>query len=295
MIRTGFRDVRLLMLWNSRRFKSSSLSYELIGDDFAPKTAVFIHGVLGSKKNMRTPCKEFVKLYPDYKCLTVDVRGHGSSHNLGGDDTMQECANDLNKLFHEQSPELVLAHSLGGKIALKYIELLQDEGLPLPENTWILDSLPGLYKIEDNSDESVQRVISTLDRIPQYFESRKWVVSEIASHGIPISIAQWLSTSVIDTPQGCTFAFSKPAIRSLFTDFCNLDMWPLLETYEGDKPLHFVRAGRQKKWTDSVLSKFNDISKRNPMVKVHTMPNAGHWLHSEDLPGLLSIIKEHNH
>ena len=291
-----FSLLRLRSSKVSRQLSTAVLSFEQFGNTDAPKKAVFIHGVLGSKKNMRTPCKQFTKLFPEYSCITVDLRGHGSSHSFNEDNTMEGCAHDLNKLFVDKTPDFVCAHSLGGKVALKYIELLVKQHRTLPQNTWILDSLPGLYTFEDSADDSqsVKKVIEALDHIPMVFESRRWVVEELVNKGIALSIAQWLSTSVIDTPEGCRWAFDLPVVKDLFRNFCETNMWPFLEEYDKDYPIHFVRAGRQKKWTDSVLSQFSEIERRNNAVKVHTMLDVGHWLHSEDLPGLLKIITEHN-
>lgn len=289
-------STRMIQRILRRRLSSAVLSHEQYGNPNASKKAVFIHGMLGSKKNMRTPCKTFIKEFPDYSCFTVDLRGHGDSHELGGDNTILECAHDIHKLFPTKPPDFICAHSMGGKVALMYLELLKKEARSLPDNTWILDSLPGLYQYEDHMSDaqSVQQVVTALDKIPLYFENRRWVVSELGKLNIPLPIAQWLSTSVVDTPQGCKFAFDKEVVHQLFRNFCESDMWQFLEEYDDDKALHFVRAGRQNKWTEFVLSKFADISKKNPAVRVHTMPNVGHWLHAEDLPGLMRIIIENN-
>ena len=127
----SFASSRRYVKWKGYKHRVSllsTLSYEQYGDNTLSKmkSAVFIHGMLGSKKNMRTPCREFMKSNPDYKCITVDVRGHGNSHNLGGEATIEECARDLEKLMKAldiSCPDMIVAHSLSGKIVLKYLEV----------------------------------------------------------------------------------------------------------------------------------------------------------------------------
>jgi pimeloyl-ACP methyl ester carboxylesterase len=37
-------------------------------------TALFLHGIMGSKINWRTPCNNFVKMHPQYRAIAVDLR-----------------------------------------------------------------------------------------------------------------------------------------------------------------------------------------------------------------------------
>lgn len=293
-----------------RLFSTNLLSFERIGDAKSNNVAIFIHGVLGSKKNMRTPAREFIKLNPNYSSIIVDLRGHGMTPDLPGSNTIEQCAYDLKILIENEigeTPQMLCAHSLGGKVALKYLNILYNQKKKLPTNTWILDSLPGKYTFDDvkSDSQSVPRVIESLEQIKEPFESRKVVMDKLIQMGISSSIAQWLGTSVIDTPEGNKWAFRLPVIKEIFHDFCNLDMWPFLENYSefiesssNDNSssiignLHYVRAGRQKKWSPEILQKFEDLKiQSNSKIQLYTMPNVGHWMHSEDLPGLLKIIQ----
>lgn len=290
-----------------RLFSTNFLSFERIGDIKSKNIAIFLHGVLGSKKNMRTPAREYIKLNPNYSSIIVDLRGHGMTPNLPGNNTIEQCAYDLQTLLENEiggSPQMLCAHSLGGKVALKYLEILYNEKKNLPTNTWILDSLPGKYTFDDvkSDSQSVPKVIQCLDQITEPFESRKVVMDKLIQMGISPSIAQWLGTSVIDTPDGSKWVFRLPVIKEIFKDFCELDMWPFLESYSDNIEnnngnndigvLHYVRAGRQKKWSPEILQKFEDLRiQSNSKIQLHTMPNVGHWMHSEDLPGLLKIIQ----
>lgn len=302
---------------NHSSTSSSTLAYERYdGINASKHNGIFIHGILGSKKNMRTPAKEFIQLFPNYSAYTLDLRGHGASSSSSlneGTSTMTQCAKDLERFFSlnlpvetNHIPEMICAHSLGGKVVLKYLQQLYDNGLPLPHNTWILDSLPGKYNFENISSDSqsVLRVLEVLKTIPQPFESRQVVMKTLVNQGISPSIAAWLGTSVIENVNGGSrWAFDLSIIQDLFSDFCEVDMWEFLERYDGKAPysngeggmIHYVRAGRQSKWSPEILEKFERLNvSSGGKIKLHTMPNVGHWLHAEDLPGLLKIMKQNS-
>jgi pimeloyl-ACP methyl ester carboxylesterase len=65
-------------------------------------------------------------LSPDWRIIAPDLRGHGdSAHALGGDYGMAGYVYDLAQLVHSQqlAPVTLIAHSLGGNIALRYAGL----------------------------------------------------------------------------------------------------------------------------------------------------------------------------
>ena len=131
------------------------------------KSIIFMHGILGSKKNFRTAAKQIVKdRYGFNVAVTLDHRGHGKSPTppiLTGItyDTVNSCADDVRLLvksgllpINPEGPTVLCGHSFGGKVALLYLKQCIEAGLPLPRHTWILDSLPGQY---DRKLDAMQR------------------------------------------------------------------------------------------------------------------------------------------
>lgn len=98
-----------------------SLAMQMYGDPDAPKTVVFLHGIMGNKRNWRNPSLIFVKANPAVRCITIDLRGHGDSQYFPGPNTVQNCAEDLHDTFQKFNiqPTILSAHSFGGKVALK--------------------------------------------------------------------------------------------------------------------------------------------------------------------------------
>jgi pimeloyl-ACP methyl ester carboxylesterase len=79
-------------------------------------------------------------LSADWRIIAPDLRGHGdSAHALGGDYGMAGYVYDLAQLVHSQqlAPVTIIAHSLGGNIALRYAGLY-------PENVAKVLAIEGL-------------------------------------------------------------------------------------------------------------------------------------------------------
>lgn len=137
------------------------------------KLVVFLHGILGNKRNWRTPCMKWVQRHQGHQCVAVDHRGHGSSlqpHFIQGKHTVEQCAEDLNHLldtFFENDAYILCAHSFGGKVALAYLNQRMSQGKSLPAHTWILDSIPGIYNREETGGQSVSQIFHLLSKLPR--------------------------------------------------------------------------------------------------------------------------------
>lgn len=278
------------------------LAYDLFasassGSRASTPTIAFMHGILGHKRNWRTAAQEWRKLHPQYSALTLDHRGHGSSGRLPGINNVFSCSNDVRELissqFHTDSPTILVGHSFSGKVALQHLENCMSNGLEPPQHAWILDSLPGLYPtaLDVAQHDSVHRVFDLLLKLPPHFPSREWVVEEMCKD-VSKPIALWIATNAVPNENSKTFrwGFDLSVIHQLFESFCETDMWDFLRSYDGASVIHFVRAGRNPLWTHDVLGNFEEIARSNPKIRLHTMPHVGHWLHTEDLAGLLKLV-----
>ncbi len=307
------------ILQSHRNFSNRKLSHDVhnANEGVSADSVLFLHGILGSKKNWRTPSHEFIKLHKNFQAVTIDHRGHGSSPKINsGLNNVAACADDIVAMFqtelaHIPPPKVICAHSFSGKVALMYLKKLVDSNINqhVPEHTWILDSIPGLYdkSVDTSQQQSVTNIIELLARLPIEFESKDWMIKHLVAQGIPLSVAMWLCMNVVPVdPLGgggssaggkglFKFSFDMETIAELFADYCQLDLWDFLQTYDGSRgTIQFIRAGKNKNWTPEVLSRFDEVTRRNPNVRLHTMPHVGHWLHSDDLPGMLDIISKNS-
>ena len=237
---------------------------------------VLTHGILGSKRNWRTPANLLAKTQPDIKVLTVDHR-HGNSHGPSlstRSNTVDACAMDLEETILKDVGEggsdvdILSGHSFGGKVVLQLLKRRIEEGTPLPEHTWILDSLPCEYddtSVSENAQESVVNIFDSLRDVRTPFPSVKHAVHELMGKGISLPIAQWL-TSCVRPLDGhgnemLTWGFDLEVATELFQDFdsstcgnsSRILMVPARPSGK-DAHLHFVRAGRNPLWTDGQLA-----------------------------------------
>ena len=74
-------------------------------------------------------------------------------------------------------------------------------------------------------------------------------------------------------------------------------MWNFLENYHNPNiKIHFIRSGKNPAWNNEVLEHFQKIthidkcSRKSRNIYLHTMSHVGHWLHAEDVHGMLQII-----
>jgi len=297
----------------------SVLSFELFKSSAATapptKTLVCLHGILGSKKNWRTPSKIFTKEHPEFIAIAMDHRGHGASPStLPGANTVASSAKDvlhtlefkaLPTVFQNAPPTILCGHSYSGKVVLHILDQLTKAGKPLPEHVWILDSLPGTYdKVLDRTHkQSVVGIIDTVFDLPSEFESKEWIEKHLHTKGFARPIIDWLSTNIVPvenedgtlkTPHAFKYSFDITTVKNLFDDFCDTEMWTYLENYKGTATLHFLQAGKNAAWSPEIVAKFEELSANNAHIKHHKMPHVGHWLHAEDVHGMSNLIATHS-
>ena len=94
------------------------------------RSAVWMHGIVGSKRNWKTCSKTFLAAHEAHfdQSVTVDHRGHGNSHGFKTPHTVAACSDDLTGLLASLQvcdnpgvgamPGLLSGHSFGGKVAL---------------------------------------------------------------------------------------------------------------------------------------------------------------------------------
>jgi pimeloyl-ACP methyl ester carboxylesterase len=101
------------------------LHYVDWGNPDAPPL-VLVHGGQDHCRNWDWVAQD---LRQDYHVIAPDLRGHGDSqHSPSGDYSLATYVYDLAQLIHQQrlAPVRIIAHSLGGNIALRYTGLYPD-------------------------------------------------------------------------------------------------------------------------------------------------------------------------
>lgn len=279
------------------------------------KTVVFLHGLLGSGKNLRTTAKQFTKLHPQLSALVMDSRGHGASTSFKNEKykfdqphTMKNCATDvIETLRHlnltgsrnnnDQSPVGIIGHSFGARVALEYTNTLACEktsnDISPPTQTWLLDSVPG------SAQASVAQVIRAVSSVALPIEGKKQLVEDLTKNkGVDAAIAAWMTTNLIpstDGKGGFQFAFDMNIVLPLLDSFPQQDFYQLLRNIQKARSItsspalhvNIVRALKNDAWTPAIMNEFETFD--GNFLKIHSL-NTGHWVHVDDLSGLMNAM-----
>ncbi|RDX85823.1 Protein ABHD11 [Mucuna pruriens] len=297
-------------------------------------TAVFIHGFLGSARNWRSFSRNLLASLSDsspnsnWRTVMLDMRNHGKSteRKLNPPHNMDNAAKDLADLVKAEGwswPEVVIGHSMGGKVALQFAESCSrgDYGhsalspkqvfllfsiaiasykfnglmsfvslfIPPEEQLWVLDSVPGEVNPE-NSNEEVRDVLATLQSIPSQIPSRKWLVSHLMGLGYSKALSDWIGTNLKKVGDHDTWIFDLQNAKEMEKSY-----WDLLENPPKDMEIVIVRAEKSDRWDQDAIERIQKLASRGGSdslgkVSFCVLPNAGHWVHVDNPKGLLEIV-----
>jgi esterase len=259
--------------------------------DAKPTRAMwFLHGILGTRTNLRSFARRYVAARPDVAAVLVDLRRHGDSLSPHGPDDLEHCALDLTKLaqalpFPVQG---VVGHSFGGKVALSWLARPDT----VASEAWILDSLIGARPADApraHVDEVVDFLEATIKSFPDGFAKREAFAAQVVAAGFSPEIADWLAMNLRASGDGRRrFAVSIPAIRDLLASYSATDCWPIVEAAKAQT--HLVIAGRGGTFTPDDRAHAFVLAERNPNVHVHLFEDAGHWVHIDALDALIAVM-----
>ena len=227
---------------------------------------IVIHGLFGMSDNWNSLGKQFSKYC---KVHLIDLRNHGRSPHSTDFNYEVMCEDILEYMNdHNIQKPILLGHSLGGKVAMKFAFTHPDK----IEKLLVADISPRRY----NTD-FVQNLLRTLYKLPlENFEKRE-------------EIDNFLSGTYTD--KGMRLFLLKNLYRKENKEFAwrfNIDVFleKVGNIQEADFikgicaiPTHFIRGGNSNYITSEdelIINKhFSDFS-------IATIDGAGHWLHAEN-------------
>lgn len=253
-----------------------------------PPTCLLTHGILGSRRNLKSFAQRMALDFPDWQFLLVDLRCHGQSSALtpAGPNTVEAAALDVIALLNHLKiyPVMLMGHSFGGKVVMS---MVQQSGrvMPRPVQVWVLDTVPGDVWCDggDHPRDTI-RFVSTLE---PPFTSRKQLIDALTCEGFTPEGAQWMATNLKPIKGGqLDWTFDLKGINELYGSYEQCDLWPMLETQPKGLQVDFVRAERSAfVWTDDDVERIHQHGAR-----VNFLPDASHWVHIDNPEGLLEIL-----
>ena len=239
-----------------------------------------------------------LRLRENWRVIVPELRGHGdSAWTCDGDYTMAAYVYDLAQLIHQQdlAPVTVVAHSLGGNIAIRYAAIY-------PENVRKLVAIEGLGPSPERLAERAQKSTSThlrewierkrklSARQPKRYPSLGEAARRMQDKNSHLSaeMAEHLTRYGVNQNEDGTFSWK-------FDNY--IRAWPPsdmpqreLEELWGAVTCPTLLIYGNESWAsnpelDGRLKHFNT-------AEVITFDNAGHWVHHDRFDDFTRIVAE---
>ena len=174
------------------------------------------------------------------------------------------------------APDVLIGHSLGGKVALEAARQSLVSAAPLPKQLWVLDS-PLSARRHEESGPATRRatqkpprapgatagVLSIVRSVPPSAlltsrrEAEKWLLEK--NEGMTPAVAAWLCSNLVPrsetkadkerSKEGLVWQFDPEGAAALFESYQLLDAWPLLRCPPVGLGINVVVGGRSDRWS----------------------------------------------
>ena len=280
------------------------------------KNVYVLHGLMGQGKNWRGPIKvlseKLKEVLPKvrFRFHLIDIRGHGNSPRFHdyAPHTIINAAKDIERYskHHEIVPDVVIGHSLGGKIALEYSQSLTSLSSSSAKKRWLvftLDSVP--YEVEKDMF-GAEFILKATEKLPEVVPNREYLRAQLAPLQISSGIIDWLGSNLVlanpggahvegnddTTKTSLTWQFDRKILRDLYESFQQTALWHALEEKDHDDVhVHIVKAEKSSDWKPDAMKRI-EMLKQEEKVSYHVLERAGHWVHSDNPIGLINILHD---
>ncbi|GMN45382.1 hypothetical protein TIFTF001_014570 [Ficus carica] len=269
-----------------------------------PPTAVFLHGILGSRKNWGTFARRLAQEFPTWQFLLVDLRCHGDSASMTKrvPHTVASTALDVLKLVRQLriTPRVLVGHSFGGKVVLSMVDQAA-KPLARPVRVWVLDATPGKVRPGGDGDDHPAELISFLSRLPKEVSSKREIINALLKEGFSKDVAQWVVTNLRPTitssssSSSFSWVFDLKGISEMYQSYEETNLWKVVEDVPRGVHVNFLKAERSlHRWALEDLQRIHAAeelaAEEGGGVEMHVLEDAGHWVHADNPDGLFRIL-----
>lgn len=248
------------------------LHSQIIGEG---RPLVILHGFLGMLDNWKTIGMKLVE--KGFQVHLVDARNHG--HSFHSDDFSYELmVQDLYYYINHYNLHKVsvLGHSMGGKTAM----LFATQFPQYLENLIVVDISPKNYPIHH------QIIIDGLSSIDFHVvKTRSQADQQLSKYIVEQGTRQFLLKNIYwKTPERLDFRFNLSALRNHLAEIGK--SLPSEAMYQGRTLFLIGEKSNYIKQQDYEL-----IKKHFPEAFCRVIPNAGHWVHSDNPANFIQEIE----
>jgi pimeloyl-ACP methyl ester carboxylesterase len=237
-------------------------------------------------------------LRADWHVIAPDLRGHGDSQwSPDGSYTMAGYLYDLAQLIHQQrlAPVTIIAHSLGGNIALRYAGIYPDTVAKLVAIEGLGPSPRVLAErrektIAERMDEWIREQRGLAGRLPRRYASIEDAFRRMQEENPHLTAeqARHLTAQGVNQNEDGTYSWK-------FDNYVRA--WPPYDMTGRDIQLLCSRIscptlllyGKESKSGDPVE---DGRARAFRHARVVGIDGAGHWLHHDRLDDFLAVVRE---
>ena len=235
---------------------------------------VILHGLFGMLDNWQTIAKELAK---HYSVFIVDQRNHGRSPH-SEEFNYSIMAEDLRDFLESQwiYKSHIIGHSMGGKTAMQF-------ALDNPE---MVDRLVVVDIGPDQNTGNHSAIYDALLQVPiDTIQSRKEAEALLATHISDFGIRQFLLKNLSRRKEGgYRWKMNLPVLHTKYEE--------ILKSIHGDQafeePTLFIKGGRSNYLQETDLPQIQHLF---PAAEMHTVADAGYWVHAEKPKELLALVQ----
>ncbi|MDD2563728.1 MAG: alpha/beta fold hydrolase [Salinivirgaceae bacterium] len=259
-----------------------NLNYKEVGEGYP---FIILHGLYGMSDNWISFAQQ---ISATYKVYLLDLRNHGQSDH-DASHTYADMVGDLLEFMdsHEIERAIILGHSMGGKVAMKF-------AMEYPERLSALiiaDIAPIDYQLSGDSSQidKHRTIIDSMLALPiETIASRKEAEIFLIERLGGSRTVQFLLKNIKRTGKGYRWRINLLVLREFLSEIAGgLDV----ESYNSitSFPVLLIRGAK----SDYVQKEGKVALKRMfPMIKFVTIENAGHWLHADQPEIFVDSIKK---
>jgi pimeloyl-ACP methyl ester carboxylesterase len=250
---------------------------------------LMLHGIYGRGRNWLAVARLLVQRRPDWCCWLADMRHHGDAHASADRGTLDALAGDIESWGSAEgvTPEAVLGHSFGGKVALAYAARQTRR----PLQTWVIDSTPEAKP----PSGSAWDMLGIVRHLPQTFRSRQDAIAGIEAGGFSTEVAQWMSTNLVHDTDAFRWRLDFDVMDHLLHEFFQTSMWSALDPGAPSHDIHVLKASRSSVISGDAVARLAalEAAPTSGRARVHLHHrDGGHWIHAESPDVVVDLLAE---
>jgi esterase len=225
---------------------------------------LILHGLLGSLDNWLTHGQKWAA---HFQVFLPDLRNHGQSQHAD-EFNYEVMAADLHEFVNDRQlgPVLLIGHSLGGKVAMRFAQLHPEQVRKLV----VVDMSPREYAPRYGDILAAMHNLELAG-----FERRDQVDAALATAVPEKSLRQFLVKNIGRDGHGVMYW--KANLAALRANYDNVrHALPTSSAFAG--PALFIRGGRSDYLRDPDVDLIRSLF---PHATLETIASAGHWVHAE--------------